>query len=849
MISRKQPLMSRFIIFSVSLFLIIIAGGTSAFVFSMREIIKENKSIELPQLLEIERIKLEAYVNEGISVALKLTSSPIITEFFAKPESSELEYLARREMDSIRKTFSDSSFFWVSDINKRYYFNGEYEYTVDISDPDNAWYTRVLNQPEKYTLDINYNPGLDKIMMWIDAVIVHEGKPVGIAGTGTNVSDFLDTIYKGQNGRTMLYFFDADGIIRADKNIENVNNKANINDELKNTETDILSAALNLSEGETAVISTPLGMTAVSAVPLLGWYSVAISPSDIRDYNTAMTALFLVVVVIMFLIFVIFNVFVYYFLKSLKKAMISLETAKNEAIEANRSKSNFLAVISHEIRTPLNAIIGLTQIQLQNQTLPTESVITFERINSSGNSLLGIINDILDMSKVETGNLEIFPAEYDMPSLINDSVQLNAVRIGTKPIEFLLDIDRNLPSKLIGDELRLRQILNNLLSNAIKYTEAGTVSLSVYHKIERGTVILRFRVEDTGQGMTEEDLKQLFTAFSRFNSEANRTTEGTGLGLNITKRLVELMGGTIEVESEYGKGSVFTVTVKQQTPEGGYRPIGVDIAERMKSFKYVNTGRSEQLNIYREPMPYGKILIVDDVETNLYVAKGLLLPYRLQIDTAVSGFEAIEKIDNGNLYDIIFMDHMMPKKDGVETTKDLRGLGYKGIIVALTANALAGNDEFFKNNGFDGFVPKPIDIRHLNTVLNKYIRDKHPKEAEKARAEAEANNANAAAISEVSEAVPNQFKSNPKFMKIFSRDLKKAVTVIREAINEENNEKISTAVHGMKSALANMGEPEMSEKALELETAIKTNDAEKFRAGIDEFIESLEALIEKLNTN
>jgi signal transduction histidine kinase len=338
-----------------------------------------------------------------------------------------------------------------------------------------------------------------------------------------------------------------------------------------------------------------------------------------------------------------------------------IKDAQKEAEDASNAKSRFLASMSHEIRTPMNAILGIAQIQLQDEDLPAKQQAAMEKIYSSGNNLLGIINDILDLSKIETGKMEINPSEYDIPSLINDTVQLNVMQIGSKPIEFILDVNEKLPSRLIGDELRIKQILNNLLSNAVKYTDTGHVKLNVTHKTEDNNVILRFVVEDTGQGMKKEDCEKLFSEYMRFNMNANREKEGTGLGLNIAKSLIELMEGTITVKSEYGKGSTFTVTVKQKAVE--CEPIGSVISNKLRDFSFTGKNQSEKLQIVREPMPYGKVLVIDDVETNLYVAQGFLSPYKLNIDLAISGFEAIELIKNGKTYDVIFMDHMMPKMD------------------------------------------------------------------------------------------------------------------------------------------------------------------------------------------
>ena len=541
-----------------------------------------------------------------------------------------------------------------------------------------------------------------------------------------------------------------------------------------------------------------------------------------------------------------------------------MQELKEVAEAANRTKSNFLASMSHEIRTPMNAIIGIAQIELQKDDLREEYTVALDKIYNSGNNLLGIINDILDMSKIETGKMELNPVEYDVPSLINDAVQINVVRIGSKSIEFTLDIDKDLPSRLYGDELRLRQILNNLLSNAIKYTEKGIVKLSVNH-ISRGgappageDITLRFIVEDSGQGLKPEDQERLFSEYSRFNVEANRATEGTGLGLNITRRLIDMMGGAITVESEYGKGSVFTVTVKQKTVK--CPPIGEEVAQRLRNFTFTGARQTAKLQIIREQMPYGSALVVDDVETNLYVAEGLLAPYKLRIETAISGFAAIEKIKNGNSYDVIFMDHMMPKMDGIETARRLREMGYKGVIVALTANALTGNDEMFSKHGFDGFIPKPIDIRHLNAALNRFVRDRHPDEAEKYRPQTpppqDAPPQTTPPQTAPQEAAPQRAeapdKTRAKLLQIFRRDAEKAVVTLRETAPRGGNNAgadiklFTTTAHAMKSALANVGQAEKSQEAAALEKAGLNGDTNFIAANIEIFIKTLESLIREL---
>ncbi|MCL2282982.1 MAG: response regulator [Fibromonadales bacterium] len=401
--------------------------------------------------------------------------------------------------------------------------------------------------------------------------------------------------------------------------------------------------------------------------------------------------------------------------------------AKAEAESASKAKSAFLAKTSHEIRTPMNAILGITEIQLQNSSLPDSVKEAFFMIYNSSNLLLSIINNILDLSKIEAGKMEIVSGKYDVASLINDVVQLNTMRNSNK-IEFELYVDENIPAELIGDEVRIKQVLNNLLSNAFKYTREGKVKLSITAeaKDENGNTPIAFNISDTGQGMTKEQVDNIFTEYARFNLEANRSIEGTGLGMNIVQHFVNMMKGNISVNSELGKGTACKLILPQQS--AGPSVLGAKCAESLVYRREFDVAKIKEVQLTHEHMPYGKVLIVDDLEFNLFVAKGLMKPYGLTIDTVSSGLDAVDMVKKGNIYDIIFMDQMMPTMDGVEATKIIRELGYKHPIVALTANALVGQAQFFTENGFDDFISKPIDIRKLNAMLKKLIRDKQPPE-------------------------------------------------------------------------------------------------------------------------
>jgi PAS domain S-box-containing protein len=523
------------------------------------------------------------------------------------------------------------------------------------------------------------------------------------------------------------------------------------------------------------------------------------------------------------------------------KAMVAEMRRAEVAEESSKAKSDFLAKMSHEIRTPMNAILGITEIQLQDSTLSLTVREALERIYSSGDLLLGIINDILDLSKIEAGKLELVNEKYDIASLIHDIVKLNKIRYESKPIEFFLEVSEKIPTLLLGDELRIKQILNNLLSNAFKYTNEGRIDLAfLTEPLDDKSITLVIRVSDTGQGMTAEQVKKLGEKFSRFNMEANRKTEGTGLGMNITRNLVKMMKGNISVESIPGMGSTFTVYLPQECADS--KPIGEELADNLMKLNLKNTAKLRNLQVKQEYMPYGSVLVVDDIETNLYVARGLMAPYGLKIDTVLSGFEAVDKIREGSVYDIIFMDHMMPKMDGIEATKLIRSLEYTRPVVALTANAISGQAEMFLNNGFDDFISKPIDIRQLNAVLNRLIRDKQPpeilKEARKQK-------------SGLYAAGRHHLTIEPQLAEVFVRDAEKAVNIL-DAVYEDNckgAEDIPSFIiniHAMKSALANIGESELSTIASELEQAGRDQNINMILSALPDFIVSLRRVIEKL---
>ena len=531
------------------------------------------------------------------------------------------------------------------------------------------------------------------------------------------------------------------------------------------------------------------------------------------------------------------------------QAAAELRLSRAAAESANQAKSRFLATISHEIRTPMNAILGIAEILLRDETLTAEMKEALNKIYNSGDLLLRIINDILDLSKIDAGKLELNPQRYETASLINDTVTLNMMRIGSKPIEFLLSVDENVPAALIGDDLRIKQILNNLLSNAFKYSAKGTVKLSVFAENADGKLTLVFCVSDTGQGMTEEQVAKLFDEYARFNAEANRMTEGTGLGMSITKKLADMMNGSISVESEVNKGTIFTVRLPQDGTDS--KILGKAVAESLQKLNFDYANQFKKTQIVYELMPYGRVLIVDDVESNLYVARGLLAPYGLSITTVTNGFDAINQIKDGNVYDIVFMDHMMPVMDGIETTGKIRGLGYKHTIVALTANAVIGQADVFLAAGFDDFISKPMDTRRLAAVLKKYIRDKQPPEV------IEATHKLVLTLNErrAKETQPPVEKpsADPQLIEFFIKDASKTINVLESIhkkhgdYNDEDIRMFTTAVHAMKSALGNIGETALSAFAARLEQSGRNKDKSALLLETPPFLTELRSKIAKLS--
>lgn len=405
------------------------------------------------------------------------------------------------------------------------------------------------------------------------------------------------------------------------------------------------------------------------------------------------------------------------------QTMNQMEQAKIQAERANEAKSTFLANMSHEIRTPINAVLGMDEMILRESQRP-EIIDYAKQIRSASKSLLSIINEILDFSKIESGKMELAQNSYESVTFFKDIVRIGTFRAKNKNIKISLDMDNNFPQKLFGDEMRIKQVINNIMTNAIKYTDEGSVVLKVWfedngrtdEESKRQIIDMKISVKDTGRGISQEKINKLFESFQRLDEAAVHEIEGTGLGLSIVKGLLDMMGGSIEVESEPGKGSDFRCTIPQQVVVS--EPVSEVINEKKQN-------RSDsKWSKERFTAPDAVVLAVDDNRVNLTVLRGLLKRTQVQVETAEGGAQAVEKASK-KAYHMIFMDHMMPDVDGVEALKRLKSMkdneSKNAVVIALTANAMIGMREKYLEEGFDDYLSKPIDSDKLELMMMKYL--------------------------------------------------------------------------------------------------------------------------------
>jgi len=554
-----------------------------------------------------------------------------------------------------------------------------------------------------------------------------------------------------------------------------------------------------------------------------GWYVGTVSPSHTyySDVYTMIALLSGAGVVLVIILWVV---------------LAFLHIEKHRSDEANKMKTSFLANMSHEIRTPMNAIIGMTEL-LVNESLTNRQQTYVNDISVSSHGLMAIINDILDLSKIESGKLELSPTDYDFHLFMDNISSMYKYVAQRKGLDFKFELEGEMPKCLFGDDIRLRQVLINICGNAVKFTNQGFIRL----KVTTAAGSITFEIEDTGTGIRKDDADKLFDPFARSDSQKSRYIVGTELGLSISKNFIEMMGGTVSVKSDYGQGTIITITIPRI--DGNENAIMHEDKEK-KNKAFI--------------APSAKVLVVDDTEVNLKVASGLLKLYHINVQTVFSGMEAIDMVKNTD-FDIVFMDHMMPEMDGVEATKEIRKLGgkYKHLpVIALTANAVHGAKEMFMTNGLDDFISKPIDVNILAEMLRKWLPAEKIEEyterlpPENAGADIGAQDSFLDSVKKISminteigmSRVSGMEDMYRETVELFNKKLLSECDKMAGFLTGGDLHNLAISVHGMKSSLATIGAMELSETAFALEKASKNEELSYCEEHLPGLLEKLRGL-------
>ena len=804
-------------------------------IYSLTKLARENTK-EIDTMLSYRIYdSISSSLNEPIIVARTMACDAFLSDFLKNEDSMDEEKAIRTMQTYLRGVKAGLNYntaFLVSETSRRYYtYEGLNKIVDPVNDAHDVWYSLFVEKNKPYDLDVDsdeMNHG--QWTVFVNARIVDEdGKLLGVCGVGVQMVN-LQELFRSSEQKygVKINLVDKKGLVQVDT--EDINIESALLEDVLGPEETTDYTYKTLPNNEFAV---------TKYVEHLGWYLVVRSaPTSIsREFTNVLLlniSLFLMVMGVLIITIALI-------LRRTKKARDEREKLliKSErAVAASEAKSSFLSGMSHEIRTPINAVLGMNEMILRESR--DSNILEYaSNIQTAGKTLLSLINSILDFSKIEEGKMEIIPVQYDTASVINNLVVSISERAKAKDLELIVEADPELPAKMIGDDVRLSQVIMNLLTNAVKYTEKGSVRFSITGGERKdGNISLNVKVQDTGIGIKKEDLPKLFESFERLDEVRNHNIEGTGLGMSIVTRLLDMMGSRLEVESEYGKGSTFSFTVTQQIADE--TPIG-DYARRLDQSR--SAVASETLWAEK-----ARILVVDDNDMNLKVAKNLLKLFGIVPDLADSGFEAVDLMRKEH-YNVVFLDHMMPKMDGVETLRLLKKeqlIPDDTKVIVLTANAVLGAKEQYLKDGFDDYLSKPIDVGKLEELLIRTL----PKalytlktEEEKAGEPAESENS---AVNDLQKAgfdtaAGLRFAAGDRdfYLELasgFAEGAAKNLPQIRADFEKRDWENYQIRVHALKSTARQIGANELSELALRQELAAKERNIPEIEGGAEKLL-------------